>query len=312
MLAQLHIPKGSDPDLLAASQAFAACERVTVLDPGHREAWVLGSRLLAHELGMLEQALAWWQQRREIVPTDPEPLIEQTSLFADLGLYDEARAQLARLLVPGIDSLTGAQIPRLERLHRLIRRAEEMEAGAAFTPWRKAHPAWASIHARADKGPVRDSTRFLIIAGPLVLIELFWILPALDDSWLGLLTVAMLIGATLLGSMGMARRMAARANRPALHLLRAMDVETSSGRVCIPEELRPRALYQLLSKQRTTACQERHKAIVERGEKLARTWTPNLPALDSVDEVVAEIAAAGGADGAQDTGPLSAMALDDE
>lgn len=316
LIAQLELPPNGKGDLPQVARSLAACRKVIAVDPDHREAWMLGGRMLTNDLGMLEDALEWWQQRREADPTDPEPLIEQTSLLADLGLYDKARGQLARILGEGVDSLSPAQVPRLERLHRLIQRAEAMEQGKAFTPWRKDHPAWGSIQARADKAPVRDSNRFLVFAIPLLILELYLFDPLLPEGFVGWMAMAALVGATVVGTMTYARRSAQAANIPAYHLLRAMDTETSSGRLCIPADLRDRRLYQTLSHQRSAACRVRHDAIVEAGEELPKGWKPRLPDLASADDLLAELVAlaeaSGDAGGDDEDGPRVLAGLDEE
>ena len=54
------------------------------------EAWALGGLILVDHLGMLEDALEWWSNYRDVNPESPVPLIEQASILARYGDYDKA------------------------------------------------------------------------------------------------------------------------------------------------------------------------------------------------------------------------------
>ena len=66
-------------------------------------------------------------------------------------------------------------------------------------------------------------------------------------------------------------------NRHALDLDRAIDYETTSGRVCIPEEIRYSKLYNAMISNRKPALAERLELIAEVGDKLQLRWKPALP-----------------------------------
>ena len=78
------------PTLPQAASAYAALQNVVRLEPGDSESWAIGGNLLVDHLGMLEEALGWWQQRRQIDPSDVTPLIEQIAILVRLGMYSEA------------------------------------------------------------------------------------------------------------------------------------------------------------------------------------------------------------------------------
>ena len=71
-----------------------------------------------------------------------------------------------------------------------------------------------------------------------------------------------------------------KVNRPAFDLLRAQDIETSSGHSMIPEDIRTSKLYMSILQRRPTAYQERTLAIVEGGDSLPKGWKPTIPDLE--------------------------------
>ena len=66
-------------------------------------------------------------------------------------------------------------------------------------------------------------------------------------------------------------------NRHALDLDRALDVEATAGKLCVPEDIRGSKLYEHLLGNRPEAFRERHTKIVEADENLVGKWRPNLP-----------------------------------
>ena len=87
-------------------------------------------------------------------------------------------------------------------------------------------------------------------------------------------------GATLnLGHKLLSRRLLLKLNRPESFLNRAIDTESSSGKVCVPEEIRSSKLYTYVIGKRTPAFQERLGLIEESGEALPRKWSPSVPEL---------------------------------
>ena len=82
------------PDLSQAAKSMAALRNVVELDPEPFDPWKLGGVLLIDHLGMLEQGLAWWQQRREFAPYEVAPIIEQIGILVRMGLYDECATLL--------------------------------------------------------------------------------------------------------------------------------------------------------------------------------------------------------------------------
>ena len=62
-----------------------------------------------------------------------------------------------------------------------------------------------------------------------------------------------------------------------MDLDRTIDYETTSGKVCIPEEIRYSKLYNAMIANRMPALVERLELIVEGGDKLQIRWKPELP-----------------------------------
>ena len=60
-------------------------------------------------------------------------------------------------------------------------------------------------------------------------------------------------------------------NRHALDLERAIDVEGTSGKVCVPAEIRGSKLYNHTIGKRTDAFQERHSKIIESDEVIGQS-----------------------------------------
>ena len=71
-----------------------------------------------------------------------------------------------------------------------------------------------------------------------------------------------------------------KVNRPAFDLLRAQDIETSSGHSVIPEDIRTSKLYMSILQRRPLAYQERTLAIVDGGSALPKGWKPSIPDLE--------------------------------
>ena len=97
MIVTLLAPDGKYPDIEQASKALVACNRVVDLDPTRVDAWIKGGRLMVDHLGLYEDALHWWQKCREAAPLESVPIVEQTTILSDLGMYGEARDRLSAL-----------------------------------------------------------------------------------------------------------------------------------------------------------------------------------------------------------------------
>ena len=66
-------------------------------------------------------------------------------------------------------------------------------------------------------------------------------------------------------------------NRHALDLERAIDVEATSAKICVPTEIRGSKLYNYTIGKRTEAFQDRHSRIIQSDEIIDKKWSPELP-----------------------------------
>ena len=290
MRANLELPAQGMPTLREASRCLRACRKVVEYDPENRRAWWRGGQILVEELGMLEESLTWWQKRREVSPTDPEPLLEQVAILADLGQYAIAAERLSQLWAEGMDAMEHSQLMRTARLHGTVRKAAEREKSMIFKPWEKDHPGWKDIEFQRRRKPASEQITFLMLAGPIVMIEvMLWnSLEFSGSTWLPMITGFLLVIATVLIGVKWSKSLTMRLNRPAYNVIRATDIEMSSGKVCFPDDWRPQKLYQTLLKYRTTAFQERLEKVVQSAEPMPKNWKPNIPDLTTVDLIFIE------------------------
>ena len=285
MIADLELPASSAPNLKQASKSLSACRKVIAIAPDRVDAWIRGGRILADELGMYEEALAWWQGCREQAPFEVVPVIEQTAILTDLGMYDLAMDRLNGILEDNLDIGT-QQYARIARLHAIVRKAIAQEKSQHFKPWEKNHPGWNALTLRSNKLPVSENLLFMLSTEPYLMIEGFISRQLFGEGWQGFCLTSMLILVTVALGMRFSRRIFQSINRPAFNLLRAMDVETSSGCVMIPAEIRTQKLFMFLLSKRPIAYQERLNSIIEQGKKLPRNWEISIPDLDShLDEI---------------------------
>ena len=61
-----------------------------------------------------------------------------------------------------------------------------------------------------------------------------------------------------------------------------MDIETTSGRIVITDDIRNSRLYKFLLTNRPTAFRQRLNSIVEANEKISRQWRPMVPNFDEI------------------------------
>ena len=54
-------PQGMPASMAQAAQALSAVKKIIAVDPTRMDMWVQGGRLMADDLGMLHDALHWWQ-----------------------------------------------------------------------------------------------------------------------------------------------------------------------------------------------------------------------------------------------------------
>lgn len=281
MISTLLIPKKERPTLINASRCLNACKKVIKLQPNHEEAWIRGGRILSDELGMYDKALEWWHERRKIDPSDSQAVIETVALLADLGLYHQSLDELQRVWEPGMKQLNFEQQKRLARLHQLVKKVAIDEGQTDyFRPWNLRDPGWKIIRERMHRGPANETLIYLLLVAPILLIVVMFSPNSGGFGNLLFLVLMMLI--ITLGGMRFAKRLAMIQNRPAFNIIRAMDIETTSGRIVITEDIRNSKLYKFLLTNRPTAFRQRLNSIVDAGENISRQWRPTVPNFDEI------------------------------
>ena len=285
MMACLLAPDGKYPDIEQASKAVVACNKVIEIDPTRVDAWVKGGRLMVDHLGLHEDALHWWQRCREATPLESVPIIEQTTILSDLGMYVEARDRLSALFEENLD-IANSQLQKITGLHRTLERSAQQDPKVHFKPWMKGHGGWTAIKMRANKAPVSENMLFMMTTIPFLMMEVFAARALFGEGWGAFCLTSILILVTVIFGMSFTRKLYQRVNRPGFNLLRAIQFEASSGRVVIPDTIRKSKLFMFLFSRHPPAFQQRLEKIIESNRKLPRNWKMNLPDFDShLDEL---------------------------
>tara|TARA_B100000131_G_C18038699_1_gene581517 strand:- start:37 stop:963 length:927 start_codon:yes stop_codon:yes gene_type:complete len=287
MISTLLLPKKERPTLINASRSLNACKKVVQLEPNHVDAWIRGGRILSDELGMYDKALEWWHERRKIDPQDSQAVIETVALLADLGLYHQSLDELQRVWDPGMKQLNFEQQKRLARLHNLVKKVA-IDAGQTdyFRPWNLRDGGWKIIRERMHRGPANETLIYLLLVAPILLIV---VMASPEGGGFGnLLFLVLMMLIITLGGMRFAKKLALIQNRPAFNLIRAMDIETTSGRTVISEDIRNSKLYKFLLTNRPPAFRQRLNSIVEANEQISRQWRPSVPNFDELSSPSSE------------------------
>jgi hypothetical protein len=281
LCAESALPqKGEKPTLKQAAQSLSAVKKIIAIDPERTAMWFLGGRLLSDELGLLDDALEWWQQLRHHMPMEVTPLVEQATLLADMGLYTEARFRLEAITEENMD-VSGQQYAKISQLHSMVMSASMQDASEFFKPWEKHHNGWGAIELKMRKPPVSESFLFMTTTVPILLLEVLFSGRFVEEGWGGFCLTTLMIFATVLIGMRFSRRIFRRVNRPAFNLLRAMNFEASTGYVVITEEIRTSVLYVYIMQRKPKAWQERMLKIIDDHIKLPGGWKHNLPDFES-------------------------------
>ena len=117
---------------------------------------------------------------------------------------------------------------------------------------------------------------------------LLWNSFEFQSTWIPMISGFLLVVGTVLIGVKWSKSLTRRLNRPAYNVIRATDVEMSSGKTCFPNDWRTLKLYQTLLNYRTTAFQERLEKVVDAGEPLPKNWKPNIPDMTTVDLIFEE------------------------
>ena len=265
------------PSLKQAAKAISALRKVVKIDPESFDAWRLGGVLLVDHLGMLEEGLRWWQDRREIAPNEVAPLIEQVAILVRLGHYEECAELLEELFSDGMEATTSNQLARMESVNRMVSRAAKMEKDEIFKPQNPKHPRWAIIERMKKRKPISPTFFLITFIAPIVFLLGTVAMTLVGGTTWGFILVFVFILACFMGLSKVTSGLLHKLNRHALDLDRAIDCETSSGKLCIPDGIRGSKMYNAMVGQRMPALSERLELVVESGEKMPIRWKPEIP-----------------------------------
>ena len=288
MVARMTLPpsrrgKSEMPTLAQSASALGALRQVVKLEPNDRDSWILGGILLVDHLGMLEEALAWWQDRRAVEPTEVTPLVEQIAILVRLGMYTQAGELLEILFSPEMESPDNRQLVKMDQVRKMVEKAAKMEKDEVFRPQNPEHPRWEIIERMKGRKPLSETFFLFTFVAPIVFLIGTIAMQLIGQSKYGFLLVFIIILGLFMLVSRMGSGLLHTLNRHALDLDRALDVEATTGKLCVPEEIRGSKLYEHLLGNRPEAFRERHLKIVDADEKLVVKWRPNLPnfAVDS-------------------------------
>lgn len=286
LISDAHLlADGKAASLIEASKSLTAVKTIVKLDPTRIDMWVRGGRLLADELGLMIDALDWWQQVRLHAPYEVTPLIEQATILADLGLYAEGRERIETILNENMDVAT-SQYGRVHQLLGLFNTAVQQNSNEHFKPWEKRHPGWLAIESKMRKAPVSETTIFMLITVPVLFGVIVLSNFLAGEGLAAFCLTSVVIFIAVIAGMRFTKNMFRTINRPAFNLLRAMNFESSSGYSIISEEIRTSVLYMYILQRKPVAWQERMLIIVEEKNKLPKNWNIELPDFEShLDEM---------------------------
>lgn len=281
-IARMELPaptKGKQemPSLVQTAKSVTALRRVVKLDPENRRAWDLGGTLLVDHLGMMDDALEWWENRRENAPTEVTPLIEQISILVRMGYYEECADLLEEMFSSEMDSVDGGLKMRMGRVSQTVSKASKMESDEIFRPNQPKHPRWEIIEKLKKKKPISQGLFLMLFVAPMAFFVGSASMIFIGDSGWSLPIVFIILLLTVVAISRLSMNLLQSINRHALDLERAIDYETTTGQVCIPESIRESPLYSSLMKSKMPAIKERIYLIVESGERMPKKWELNLP-----------------------------------
>jgi hypothetical protein len=281
-IARMELPaptKGKQemPSLLQTAKSVTALRKVVDLDPENRGAWDLGGTLLVDHLGMMDDALEWWESRREHAPTEVTPLIEQISILVRMGYYEECADLIEEMFSSEMDATDGGVKMRMGRVSQTVSKASKMEADEIFRPNQPNHPRWGVIEKLKKKKPISQGLFLMLFVAPLAFFVGSGSMLFIGNSGWSIPIVFIILLLTVVIISRLSMNLLQSINRHALDLERAIDYETTTGQVCIPETIRDSPLYSSLMKSKMPAIKERVRLIVESDEKIPKKWKLNLP-----------------------------------
>ena len=224
---------------------------------------------MADDLGMLHDALHWWQSCRDVAPDEVTPVVEMASILADMGEYSLAQERLQSILDDNMD-VGMTQFRKINSLLQLVRTAATQQERDIFKPNERHHDGWIAIRNKMVKPPMSQNFIFLITALPILFILIILLQGMSPESFnivtLCFNTLAILI--VILVCARNAKRWFQIINRPAFNLLRAMNFEAATGYTVMDEEIRTSVLYMYIMQRKPLSWQERMLKIIDKGTPL--------------------------------------------
>ena len=269
--------KPIQPSLQQSAKCMSAIKKVVLYEPENLEAWIIGGRILLEHLGMLEDALHWWEDCRIQYPNNVTPIVEQVAILVRLGLYEKCAERLVELHNEGMEEPTNQQTMRMQGVKAMVDRAAKMEKEEIFKPQDPNHPRWEVIEKMKKVKPLSSTFWLVAFIAPIVFIFGSFAMTFLGGTMFGFVLVFLLI----LAAFGILTRLSMgllqSRNRHALDVDRAIDYETSSGKLCIPESIRGSVVYNSMLKNRSQSVTERLEIIIDSEEKIGSKFQINLP-----------------------------------
>ncbi len=267
------------PNVIQASKSMTASRKAVELDPNNEQAWRVGGEIMVAHLGMLEQGLKWWEQRKSVSPSDVLPYFEQISILIRMGCFEQAGEYLD-VLDKMVERQPSKSLEgRAKRLRIIYEEQSSMEEELSFEPQNSKDESWGLISRMRKKKPLTETYFLLMFVMPIV----FLLGSLASYMFAGIpystVIVMLLIVALYFVVINLSRRLLLKLNRPESFLNRAIDMESSSGKVCVPDDIRGSKLYTYVIGKRTPAFKERLGLIEDSGEDLPRKWKPSVPEL---------------------------------
>ena len=200
-----------------------------------------------------------------------------------MGLYEESATLLEQLYSEGMEATTSDQLTQMEAVNRMVSRAAKMEEDEIFRPQNPKHPRWRVIENMKKRKPITPTFFLITFVAPIVFLLGTVAMTMLGGTTWGFIVVFVFILACFMVITRLASGLLHKLNRHALDLDRAIDYETTSGRICIPEEIRYSKLYNTMVANRVPALNERLELIVEGGDKMPIRWKLELPEFTKLD-----------------------------
>ena len=267
---------GAPPSMVQAGQALAGIKKIVALEPHRVDMWLRGGRIMADDLGMLHDALHWWQACADANPGDVTPVVETASILADMGEYTMASQRLQSILENNMD-VGMTQFRKINSLLQLVKQAATQQPREIFRPEQRHHDGWVAIQQKMRKPPMSENFLFLVSTVPFLLLVFVFAPRMAQGGWFAFCLNSIVIMLIVLIGMRNAKRWFQIVNRPAFNLLRAMNFEASTGYTVVPEEVRTSVLYMYIMQRKPLAWQERMLKIIDKGTALPKNWKARYP-----------------------------------